>query len=78
MLDAYVFAIMSPRTNKLAPSLKFFGVGLYFCDVLESHRNSLKCQNQGKTKTNQRQEPIKWNLHLSYKPLETTLYRVDL
>ena len=50
MLDAYVFAIMSPRNIKLAPSLKFFGVGLYFCDVLESHRNSLKCQNQGKNK----------------------------
>ena len=50
MLDAYAFAITSPRNNKLAPSLKFFGVGLYFCDVLESHRNSLKCQNQGKNK----------------------------
>ena len=29
----YVFAIMSPRNNKLAPSLNFFGVGLYRCDV---------------------------------------------
>ena len=24
------------------------------------------------------QEPIKWSLHLSYKPLESTLPRVDL
>ena len=52
MLDAYVFSIMSPRNNKVAPCLNFFGVGLYCCDVLESRRNSLKCQNQGtKTKT---------------------------
>ena len=50
MLDAYLFAIMSTRNNILAPSLKFFGVGLYCCDVLQSHRNSLKCQNQGKNK----------------------------
>ena len=26
MLDAFVFAIMSPRNNKLAPSLKFVRV----------------------------------------------------
>ena len=26
----------------------------------------------------ERQEPIKWSLHLSYKPLESTLSRVDL
>ena len=26
MLDAFVFAIMSPRNNKLASSLKFVGV----------------------------------------------------
>jgi len=25
-----------------------------------------------------RQEPIKWSLHLPYKPLESTLSRVDL
>ena len=50
MLDAYLFAIMSTRNNILAPSLKFFGVGLYCCDVLQSHRNSLKCQKQGKNK----------------------------
>ena len=48
--DAYVFAIMNPRNNKLAPSLNFFGVGLYCCDVFQSRRNSLKCQNQGKNK----------------------------
>ena len=42
--------IMRPRNNKLALSLKFFGVGFYCCDVLQSHRNSLKCQNQGKNK----------------------------
>ena len=26
----------------------------------------------------QKQEPIKWSLHLPYKPLESTLSRVDL
>ena len=57
MLDAYVFAIMSPRNNKLAPSLNFFGVGLYCCDVLQSHRNSLKCPNQGKNKVNLKGDP---------------------
>ena len=49
MLDSYVFAIMRPRNNKLAQSLNFFGVGLN-CDVLQSRRNSLKRQNQGKNK----------------------------
>ena len=57
MLDAYLFAIMSPRNNKLAPSLTFFGVGLYCCDVLQSHRNSLKCQNQGKNKVKLQGDP---------------------
>ena len=57
MLDAYLFAIMSPRNNKLAPSLTFFGVGLYCCDVLQSHRNSLKYQNQGKNKVNLKGDP---------------------
>ena len=42
MLNAYVFAIISPRNNKLAPSLNFFGVGLYCCDVLQSLRESLR------------------------------------
>ena len=27
---------------------------------------------------NESQEPIKWSLHLPYKPLESTLSRVDL
>lgn len=61
MLDAYVFAIMSPRNNKLAPSLNFFGVGLYCCDVLQSRRNSLKGQNQGKDKVKLKGDPT---LHL--------------
>ena len=50
MLDAYVFAFISPQNNKLAPFFNFFGVGLYCCDILQSNRNSLKCQNQGKNK----------------------------
>ena len=57
MLDAYVFAIMSPRNNKLAPPLNFFGVGLYSCDVLQSRRNSLKCQIQGKNKVKLKGDP---------------------
>ena len=58
MLDAYVFAIMSPQNNKFASSLNFFGVGLYCCVVLQSHRNSLKCQNQGKNKVSLKGDPI--------------------
>ena len=50
MLDSYVFAIMSPRNKKL----NFFGVGLH-CDVLQSRRNSLKCQNQGENEVNLRE-----------------------
>ena len=43
MLDAYVFAIMSPRNNKLAPSLNFFCMGLYSCcDVLQSQQSQTK------------------------------------
>ena len=43
MLDAYVIAIMSPRNNKLAPSLNLFGVGLYSCsDVLQSQQSQTK------------------------------------
>ena len=34
MLDAYVFAILSPQNNNKAPPLNYFGVGLYCCDVL--------------------------------------------
>ena len=30
--------------------MNFFGVGLYCCDVFQSRRKSLKCQNQGKNK----------------------------
>ena len=56
MLDPYVFAIMSPRNNKLALSLNFFGVGLN-CDVLQSRRNSLKRQNQGKNKVKLKGDP---------------------
>ena len=49
MLDAYVFAVMRPQNNKLAPSLNFFDVGVYCCDVVQSHRNSLKCQTKGRS-----------------------------
>ena len=34
----------------MAPSMIFFGVGLYCCDVLQSRRNSFKCQNQSNVK----------------------------
>ena len=52
MLDSYVFAIMSRRNKKL----NFFGVGLH-CDVLQSRRNSLKCQNQGKNEVKLKRDP---------------------
>ena len=64
MLDAYVFSIMNPRNNKLAPSLNFFGVGLYCCDVLQSRRNSLECQNQGKNNVELKGDP-------TFPPLDT-------
>ena len=57
MYTRYVFVIMSPRNNKLSPSLNFFGVGLYCCDVFQSRRNSLKCQNQGKNKVKLKGDP---------------------
>ena len=40
--------IIIPQNNRLAPSLNFFGVGLYCCEVLQSRGNNFKCQNQGK------------------------------
>ena len=37
--------------------MNFFGVGLYCCVVLQSPRNSLKCQNQGKNKVKLKEDP---------------------
>ena len=63
MLNAYVFAIISPRNNKLAPSLNFFGVGLYCCDVLQSLRKtefkmSKSGQKQSQTKGRSNLPPL--------------------
>ena len=41
----------------MAPSMIFFGVGLYCCDVLQSRRNSFKCQNQSKNKVKLEGDP---------------------
>ena len=37
-----MFTVIIPRNNRLAPSLNFFGVGLYCCEVLRSRGNLLR------------------------------------
>ena len=45
------------QNNRLVPSLNFFGVGLYCCEVLQSRGNNFKCQNQGKNNVELKGDP---------------------
>ena len=57
MLDVYMLTIISPRNNKLAPSLIFSSVGLYCCDVFQSRRNSLKLSKSGQKQSQTTGDP---------------------
>ena len=46
--------------------------------ALKTVTSSIDVNFTNMDKKGDNQEPIKWSLHLSYKPLESTLSRVDL
>ena len=76
----HVFLQLSTWERKMAIEILFAVVISALCILYQANKNIsvIYTLNFNNHPILLRQEPIKWSLHLPYKPLESTLSRVDL